>query len=279
MRLSVVAVRKLLKKRKPDSHKGQNGRVLIVGGSREYYGSPVLTALGALRASADLVYISCPERIAPVVASYLPDFIVWSYEGSYLNPDFFKLYDELERRTDALVIGNGITKNIAVLETAREIIARWKKPIVIDADAIQPDLQPGSKQVVYIPHPREFERLAGEELAARPEQRITQVKRAAKKLRATVLLKGPTDIISDGTVVRLNTTGNAGMTAGGTGDTLAGACAAFLAQGNTPLEAACLAAYLNGLAGDLAFVELGNSLIASDVAAKLPLAIKKLVGR
>jgi NAD(P)H-hydrate epimerase len=201
--------------------------------------------------------------------------IVWDYLGGYLAaiPDDLP---ELARRCDSLAIGNGLTKKPEVLQTVKTIIASWRKPLVIDADAILPGLKTVSRQVVYTPHILEFQRLSGAAPSQDLQQRKEQVKALAGKLEAAVLLKGKTDVISDGKEILTNATGNAGMTAGGTGDTLAGICATFLAQGYTPLQAAFNAAYINGAAGDLAFKKYGYSLLASDLIAEIPQVLKKL---
>lgn len=264
-----------LKPRNPDSCKGQNGKVLVIGGSKRYYGSPALVALAALRAGADLAYLSVPECVAPVVAGYSPDLIVWSYPGEYLA----KLPEdlpELAQRCDALVIGNGLTKNPEVLQATRKIVEGWRKPLVIDADAIMPGLKLASRQAIYTPHTVEFQRLSGEKPKPGLTERKAQVAALAAKLSATVLLKGKVDVISVGKTTITNSTGNSGMTAGGTGDTLAGICATFLAQGYPPLQAAFNAAYVNGAAGDLAFKKYGYSLLASDIISEIPAVLKKL---
>ncbi len=264
-----------LKPRNPNAYKGQNGKVLVIGGSKRYFGSPALVALSALRAGADIAHLCVPEYIAPVVAGYSPDLIVWSYPGEYLAKLPGDL-PELAHRCDVLVIGNGLTKEPDVLETTKGIIANWRKPIIIDADAIMPGLKTISHQVVYTPHAVEFQRLSGAAPSQNLQLRKEQVKALAGKLGAAVLLKGKTDVISDGNEVLTNSTGNAGMTAGGTGDTLAGICATLLAQGHTPLQAAFYSAYINGAAGDLAFKKYGYSLLATDLIVEIPQVLKRL---
>ncbi len=266
-------VKKIWKPRDPHSHKGQNGTILVVGGSKRYFGSPALVGFGALRAGADLAYLLVPEYISRVVASYSPDFIVWGYEGEYLSDKARALFEELKKRADVMVIGNGLTKNKNVLEAARNFAEEWKKPIIIDADLIGVEMNLKSKNVFYTPHVVEFRRLTGKMPSENLDARAREVLGAAKKLRATVVLKGAVDFISDGKNVALNKTGNAGMTHGGTGDVMAGVLAAFAAQKYSDFNAACLAAYINGLAGDIAFKKLGYSFIASDVIANLPAAI------
>ncbi|MFH1471405.1 MAG: NAD(P)H-hydrate dehydratase [Nanoarchaeota archaeon] len=266
---------KNLKKRSPDSRKGQNGSVLVVGGSRQYYGSPALVALAALRAGADLVYLLVPEHIAPTVASYSPDLIVWGYKGEYLNKGATDLFSELREKTDVMVIGNGLTKKSDVLKVAEKMIREYKKPCVIDADAIVAGGY-GIKNAVYTPHVKEFERLAGRALPQDFGAQKSLVNSIAENFDSTVLLKGKIDIASDGKIMLLNKTGNSGMTCGGTGDTLAGVCGALLAQKNSALNSAICAAHINGAAGDLAYKKFGNSLIASDIITELPNVLRTI---
>jgi len=267
-------LRKTLKPRNPDAHKGQNGRVLVVGGGKEYFGSPALVALAVLRTGADLAYLLVPEYISRTIASYSPDLIVWGYEGGHLSKKAHSLFGELEKRTDAMVIGNGITKQPAVLETAKELVEKWDKPIVIDADCIQPNLK-FNKKTLLTPHLVEFQRLTGKKPPQNEKERAELVKKEAKDLGSTILLKGRPDIISDGERIAANNTHNPGMTSGGTGDTLAGIAGALLAQKYPPFEAGCMAALINGMAGDLAFKRYGYSLIASDIITEIPNVMKK----
>jgi len=267
-------LKRTLKGRNPGSHKGENGRVLVVGGSRSYFGSPALVALAALRAGADLVYVLVPEYIAPTIASYSPDLIVRGYKGEYLNENAMTLFNELRDKTDAMVIGNGLTKDSNVLKVAAKMIKEYKKPCVIDADAIIRGGY-GVKDAVYTPHTQEFVPMADISVPKDLKALDAAVKSAALKLNSTVLLKSPVDIISDGEKSGQNKTGNAGMTVGGTGDTLAGILGTLLAQGYGTFEAACCAAHINGAAGDLAAKKFGNSLVATDLLVEIPNVLKK----
>jgi len=267
---------KIIPKRNPNSRKGQNGKVLVIGGSKEYFGSPALVGLASLRSGSDLCYLLVPRFIAPVIAGYSPDLIVWSYPGDYLNNKIFSILPEIEKKVDCLVIGNGLTKKPIIKHLIREIISSWQKPVIIDADAIMPDLKFKSKEVIFTPHVVEFERLCGCKPSNNISVRAKQVEHFAGLMEATILLKGVIDVVSDGTNTFTNNTGNAGMTVGGTGDTLAGICATFLSQGLKPVEAAAAAAFVNGAAGDSAFVKFGYSLIASDLINELPFVLKTI---
>ena len=265
-----------IRKRLITSHKGENGRVLVVGGSQLYFGSPILVSLSAFRTSVDLVYLLLPEYISKHIAPQYPDLIVWGYGGEYLNDKALPFFEELRSKTDAMVIGNGLTKQPGVLKTARELIEKWNKSLVIDADCIQPNLKTNSKQLLYTPHTVEFSRLTGVHTPENLKERIKLIEKTAKALSATILLKGRPDIISDGDKLMFNNLHNPGMTAGGTGDTLAGIACALLSQKHSAFEAACMATYINGAAGNLAKKKYGYSLIASDLINEIPAVLKGL---
>ncbi len=268
-----------IRERNPDSRKGDNGRLLVVGGSIRYFGAPALVSLAALRAGTDLVYTLVPKAIAPTVASYSPDLIVWGYEGEFLNRKALALVKELGVKAYALVIGNGLSNSPSVMKATQSVLDIWKKPAVIDADPIG-RVKLKSNSVVYTPHDGEFLRLTGREAPKEIEKRKRVVQNEAARLEVTILLKGPVDVISNGEETYLNETGNAAMTCGGTGDVLAGLVGAFLSQGYSPVEAARIGAYVNGLAGDQAVKDLGYSMRASDLLGHIgkvmyPFSIKK----
>jgi NAD(P)H-hydrate epimerase len=133
------------------------------------------------------------------------------------------------------------------------------------------------KTGVLTPHSNEFKRLTGEDLEIDIEKRAQQVATFAEKIGFTILVKGRIDIVSDGKHIKLNKTGNPAMTVGGTGDVLAGLAGGMLAKGVTPFAAARIAAYVNGTVGDLAFDELGYSLMASDIIDRIPHVIKSFI--
>ncbi|MEM3030943.1 MAG: NAD(P)H-hydrate dehydratase, partial [Candidatus Micrarchaeia archaeon] len=234
---------------------------------------PVLVGLAALRSGADLSYLLIPNYISKSAAALSPDLIVWDFEGEVLNNNSVATFKDVSGKCDALVIGNGLTKQESVLNAAKAILADWRGPCVIDGDAIG---FVSHEKAVVTPHAGEFKRLGFGAPEGAAEARGVQVRRAARELGVVVLLKGVVDVVSDGERVAFNKTGNAAMTVGGTGDVLAGVLGALLAQGHGRFEAACLAAFINGAAGDLAFKELGYSLLASDLLGYLPRVFKKL---
>jgi NAD(P)H-hydrate epimerase len=173
-----------------------------------------------------------------------------------------------------LCIGNGLGDKKETIEAAAEIIKQATKPMVIDGDALKAAkaLLPKLKEdVILTPHGGEFKML----FDVAPTE--DSLKKAALKLKCTILLKGPVDMIAQGKNFRYNESGNPYMTKGGTGDVLAGLCAGYLAQGVEPFRAACFGALVNGVAGDLAYSEKSVSLLASDVLARVGSAERMLL--
>ncbi len=262
------------------SHKGQNGRLLVIAGG-PYTGAPALVGFGALGVGADLVHIATPALAATVVASYSPTLIVHPLVGHRLLREDLRLILELTSHVDGVAIGPGLGDAEGTLEAVREIVRHLQLPVVLDADAIKaiaPDPKVLSgKRAVITPHSREFQTLTGRPLPDSPDDRADVVREAARGLGATILLKGHVDIVTDGERLKFNYTGNPGMTTGGTGDVLCGVTAGLLAKGMSPFDAARLAAFANGAAGDLAFREKSFGLTAVDVADNLGRVLAKFL--
>jgi len=246
-----------LKERPRDAHKGQAGKIMIIGGSRKYTGAPALAGIAALAAGADLTFIVAPTSIRGIIASYSPELITLPYEGEELNEnnvrEVMKYVDEL--RPHVVVVGPGLGRSDETLKVVREVIntlIKKKIYVVIDADALKALTLDDNfeKYAVLTPHRGEFKSITGITLSGDPSKDLDIVIDAAKKLDAVVLLKAPIDIVTDGEKYKLNRTGNPYMSIGGTGDVLSGLTASFLAQTRNPYLAAVIAAYINGLAGD-----------------------------
>ena len=238
------------------SHKGANGRLLAICGG-PYFGAPALACRAAMRTGADLVHLCCPQSAFGIAASACPEITGTMLPGTRLTAESVDMLLELSERYDAVLIGPGLGAAVDTLEAIRQFISRCGKPMVIDADAIKVAASMELRNSVLTPHAGEFKALNGplEAVAGR---------------YGAVLLKGREDRISDGTRTRVNRTGNAGMTCGGTGDVLAGCTAALLSKGMCQFDAACLAAYICGSAGDRAFADKSYGLIASDVIEEIP---------
>jgi hydroxyethylthiazole kinase-like uncharacterized protein yjeF len=264
----------------PSSRKGENGRLVVVGGG-PYTGAPAFSAMAAYRVGVDLVRILTPSSAAGIIASYSPTFIVHPLAGQGLNASHVEDIMAALNDCDAMVIGPGLGSAPDTLAAVCDILARCQKPVVIDADAIRAVGQnrkalKGLRGVIT-PHAGEFELLTGEKLPEDLEGRCRAVKGWAKRLELTILLKGHTDIVSDGNLVKLNRTGNPGMTVGGTGDVLTGIVGGLLARKASPFNAARIGAIINGYSGDLAFAEAGYSIGPVEVAGKITETMKKFV--
>lgn len=247
----------LLPARGRKAHKGAGGEVLVIGGG-PYQGAPYLAGLGALRAGADIV------RIASPVFEPIPDLIFERLEGKRIGMEHTERLIALAEKADVVVCGNGLGTESHEVVTA---IAPYCKKAVFDADALRFPLPIARGETIYTPHAGEFTRITGITL---PDDTPGRARAAGKAgIRGTIILKGHTDIITDGTRVRFNRTGDPAMTVGGTGDVLAGIAGALLCH-LPAFEAACIAAYVNGRAGSAAVAERGGGILASDLVDKIP---------
>jgi len=272
----------ITKKSRPSgSHKGDFGRLLVVGGSETYAGAPSYVALAALRTGVDLAFVAAPTKIAYAISSISPDLITLKLTGDHFNPSNLPQIRSALEKSTAVVIGPGLGNHKETLEAVRklfELVHELKKPTLIDADAI--GVYGASKTrfdtpLVLTPHPGEFEELTGQKPRMELMEKIEDVKKAARDKRATILLKGTVDVISDGDRVKLNYTGNPGMTVGGTGDVLAGIVGALLSQGYAPMEASSSGAFVNGAAGDIVRCEKGFHMVASDLINHIQTVFEK----
>jgi NAD(P)H-hydrate epimerase len=243
----------------PDSHKGRNGRLLVISGG-PYFGAPVLASMSALRTGADLVHVCVPESVFDIVASSCPVAIGTRLPGDHLTSQSVDRLLEMSSRYDAVLIGPGLGDAQDTLDAVRAFVERCDRPMVIDADGLKAVRGMRLHDAVLTPHHGEFASLDdGSGIGSMSE-----------KMDATILLKGREDMICHGKRCRINRTGNAGMTGGGTGDVLAGCTAALLSKGMAPFDAACLAAYICGSAGDRAFADKSYGLTAMDVLEEIP---------
>jgi len=257
------------KKKDLRAKKGDGGRILVITGSKEFVGAPWLTALGAWVAGADLVYLAAPEYV--LKSRFSPEVIGLPLEGDYLTEDSLKDVMGIMKKADVIVSGPGLgvreeTRRFvkALLTTAREI----RKPIVLDADALKlaskEDLT--GVEVLMTPHLGEAAILIGVEpshLISEDtlETRISVAKDIVERYRATLILKGYVDVIMspDGNFKIRTGIGHQDMSCGGTGDVLTGLAATSLARAKDPFRAASIAAFVNAVAGELAYLIDGKS--------------------
>ncbi|MEM4258534.1 MAG: NAD(P)H-hydrate dehydratase [Candidatus Thermoplasmatota archaeon] len=266
---------------KKQSHKGENGVVLIIGGG-PYTGAPALAGLACLRTGADLVYIATPQRSWSIVASFSPNLIVQDLSDEYLKEQDISKIKQFLPHCTAVLLGPGLgskheTEN-AIYQLLKLCVAE-QKPLVVDADAISVvgkhrDILKNTSTVVT-PHAGEFQKLTGVELPVDVMTRVKIVDEWARTLGITVFLKGPIDILSNGFDHKQNIVHNEAMTVGGTGDVLAGIISCLLAKGVQPFHAVRIAAFLNGEAGNLAFKKKSYGLLATDIIDEIPEVLKK----
>jgi len=272
-----------LKKRTKWSHKGDFGRVLVIGGSKDYSGAPALAAMAALRTGADLVIVATPEPISNVIRSFSPNLIVKPLPGEVLNNKSIDVLEPIITNFDSIVLGPGIGLNDETLETAANIaklVSKKNIPLLIDADGLKAIAKYGvpSGKIVITPHAGEFNILFNEKPPIELRERGEIVRKKAEENGIIILLKGHVDVISDGLAVKFNTTGNPGMTVGGTGDVLSGITATFMAQCSDLFLASCAGAFVSGYAGDLAFQRKSYELLATDVIEEIPSVLRMLRG-
>lgn len=271
-------VAEVIPPRRKDAHKRMNGTVCVVGGSRLYHGAPFLCASGAMRSGVDLVFIAVPASIATAVRSLSPDFIVVPLPDGKLTRGSVSKMMSWVPQVHAFAIGPGLgpQKPEAIVHALNQMKGEGRS-LVVDADALRNQIIPSIKGIgaVVTPHAKEFERLFGEKLPDDLSGRIKVVTKEAAEAQVTVLLKGPTDVISDGEKSATNDVHSPAMTVGGTGDVLTGVTAGLLAKKVSPFEAACAAAYINGAAGVEAARQLGMHITASDVANNIAGVMKR----
>ena len=269
----------LLPSRRKDAHKGDSGRLLVIGGG-PYSGAPAFTGMAAMRSGIDLVFVATPEPAATPVSIYSPNLIVRPLPGNVLGPAHVDPLLKMSADFDAVAIGPGLGDARETVAAVQRFVSRCRKPMVIDADAIgacgaRPGVLKG-RTAVLTPHAGEFRQLTGRSPPADDlDRRAEMVREAAARLRTTLVLKGPVDVVSDGAYVKLNRTGNEAMTVGGTGDVLTGVVSGLVAQRATPFAAARMGAFTTGLAGDLAFEEKSFGLLATDVIDKIPIVLRR----
>lgn len=250
-----------LPKRSSKSHKGDNGRVLVIGGSRDFVGAVALAGLAALRSGVDLSVVAAPEKAGWAVNALSSDLIVKKFKGDDFSVSNVKDILKMEKKFSAVLIGNGIGMKSAGF--VRKYVKETKKPLVIDADALKHIRLQDVRNAILTPHNREFEILL-------KNSKLNMGNYRKHLKNNVILLKGKVDEIVTVSKTYYNKTGNAGMTKGGTGDVLAGLCVGYLGQGLSLLQSAINAAYFTGLVGDILLKKKkGFTYLASDLVEEI----------
>ena len=271
-------VKKFIPSRKAKSRKGDNGTVLVVGGSYIYHGAPILSSIAALRCGTDLVYTCVPKINVSATRSVSPNLIVLPLVDQKLTRGAVnKLLGALPHNLDSATIGMGlaIQEKNSLLHLVKSLLSQDVR-LSLDASALIPEVLPllANKNVVVTPHAGEFKRLFGESPLNTKKERIKTVENYAKKFGITVLLKGATDVISNGSTTFLYEKKTPGMTVGGTGDVLSGLVAGLLSKNRNTLESATAATFINGLAGKATQKKLGLHMTSMDLLEELPFVMK-----
>lgn len=254
---------------KKTSHKGQNGEVLIIGGSEPYVGCLALAGLAALRTGIDWISIAAPEKVAWAISCISPDLITIKCPGRSLTMDNFQQIMDLANQHDVILIGMGMGKTPETKALINALVKNIRKPLVIDSDAIKAISLDDVDNAILTPHHKEFEQLL-------LNTGISEKDLGERLRNNTLLQKGPVDYILSNGKRYANHTGNEGMTKGGTGDVLAGLVAGFLAQGLSPEQSCINAAFINGKIGDYLKEKKGYSFIASDLIKDYAAIVSKL---
>lgn len=277
--LSQTDIMSLLPDRAIDAHKGDFGKVLLLCGSKGYTGAAALSAMGALRSGAGLVYLCVPESIYAIEAVKLLEPVVHSLpdRDGMVSRQSIPMLERMLPQMDAVLIGPGLGQSEDVRQVVTWMLENYNGPVVVDADGInvlkshKNVLRGRTSPTILTPHAGEFSRLGGS-VADGPMEGAAAL---AKDLGVIVLLKGHETVITDGDRCYLNPTGNPGMAVGGSGDVLAGMIVSLLGQGLPPLDAAACAAWLHGAAGDICARELGQyGMLPSDMLNVLPRLMK-----
>ena len=278
MNLTTAVVKKFIPPRKYKSRKGDNGTVLVVGGSYVYHGAPILSSIAALRCGTDLVYTSVPKINVSSTRAISPNLIVIPLVDQKLTRGAVnKLLGTLPRNLDSATIGMGlaIQEKNALIHFTKSLLDRDVR-LSLDASALIPEvlsLLPNTNSVVT-PHAGEFKRLFGEIPSFSKTERIKLVEKMAKKHEVTILLKGPMDVISNGSSTYLYEKKIPAMTVGGTGDVLSGLVAGMLSKSRNSVQSASAAAFINGLAGKTVQKKLGLHMTSMDLLDVLPTVMK-----
>lgn len=275
-------LRKVIQPRRLGSHKGDNGVVAVVGGSRIFHGAPFFSSMAALRTGADLVYLAVPKLVAISIRALSPDLIVFPLADAKLTRGAADALLKWLPEIDCLVLGPGMGRqNLdGVKKIASSVALERKVRVSLDAEAQNTEMFSllKGKDCITTPHPGEFKRIFGSDPGKSVEERIESVKTKAREFQITIVLKAHETVISDGESVYVNKTGGAAMTCGGIGDTISGVIGALCAQGVgsdlKAVEIASAASYIVGKAGEKAEEVRGFHIVATDIIEQIPFFLK-----
>lgn len=268
--LEIDTISKLLKKRLPNSHKGDFGHALLISGSKQKMGAAIIASRACLRNGVGLLTVSIPKEERSSMYGSIPEAMLHFREEQI---DFLKF--------NSLAVGPGLELDDGSQKLVYSVLLKANYPIVIDADALnilaknQDWFIQLPKNSILTPHPKEFDRLFGDH-NSEEERRNTAIAKA-KEFKCIIVLKGHKTFITNGITSFINTTGNAGLAKGGSGDALTGIVLAFLAQGYEPINAAKLAVFMHGLSADITLqTQSEESMLITDVIENLGKAFQEI---
>jgi ADP-dependent NAD(P)H-hydrate dehydratase len=275
-------IKNIIQPRRRESHKGDNGVVCVIGGSRIFHGAPYFASTSALRAGADLVYLAVPKLIVDPIRALAPELIVFPVADAKFTRGAADAVLKWLPEIDSLVLGPGIGRqNLdGVVKIIGNVCHERKVRASFDAEAQNTEIYKlvKGKDCITTPHPGEFKRIFGKDPGSSLDEKIESAKEKAAEFAITIVLKGYETVITDGSTVYVNKTGSPAMTCGGIGDTLSGVIGALLAQAvGTNLksvELAAAASYIVGRAGQTASELKGFHIVSSDIIEQIPTVMK-----
>lgn len=282
------AARCMMPRRSRDAHKGDAGRVLVIGGSRGMSGAVALAARASLQIGAGLCLAAVPDAILDTIASSILEATTHPLACDERGALSLAALEDLRSKWDgvqAVAIGPGTGRAASTWDLVRAVVRECPVPLVVDADAlhalpaIEEEVHARKAPTILTPHPGEASVLLGKSVREIQDDRYGAVEECAQKYNAIVVLKGACSLVGEAGVEAstwVNLSGNPGMATGGSGDVLTGTIAGLLAQTKDALSATLLGVYVHGLAGDLALQKHGNGLVAGDIAAHLGAALVDL---
>ncbi len=268
-------IQNILKARDDDTYKGDYGQAFIIAGSMGFSGAAYLTTQSAVRSGAGLVTLCIPKEIQEIMSIKLNEAMTINFEQS-------EKIGNIMVKSNCIAIGPGMGNTKLTFNIVKSMIENAECPIVIDADGLNvlqgklELLHSKNNSIILTPHYGEMARLTGLSVDEIKENRIEVTRNFAYEYDVIVLLKDHRTVITDGTQVFENTTGNSAMASGGMGDTLTGIITSFIAQGYEVLEATCIATFIHGYCGDR-LAENMFCVNATHIIEELPFGIKEIL--
>jgi NAD(P)H-hydrate epimerase len=272
-----------LPRRSRQADKRSAGDVVIIGGSSQYVGAPLLASLGAQHAGAGYVTIACPSSATTAIGAHVLEQVVSPWPDTDDAATIANALLELTRHAGSVVIGPGLGRERLTQEVVRLFLSQSSRPLVVDADALfalagHTEIING-KKAVLTPHDAEFARLLGENADAAIANRMKAADEFATALDVTLLLKGPRSIIATKEASYVNITGNEVLATAGSGDVLSGMIGTMLAAGCSPRQSAAIGAYWHGITANYLDSQHKHSVVASAIAYNLQDALHWLDDR